>query len=179
MFILQTHHELMTDAKYHHCDAAKEYRFPVSLDHLLYLKKLTYLVTLDGDKATHVQPLTMVGDTCYLYVDKISIGALSALRLLLGPFRNTHKALFQIVCKPEGRDVAIPARYYGFAVPKEMATLEHLSKVMAEEVARIQLETIAELPEGQELVMQWSPDEDLAEYLIDNGFTFANVVYDL
>lgn len=179
MFILQTHHDIMTDLAYKDCKVAREYRYPVSFNHTLYLKDLTFLVTLDNDVPIGVQPLTHIGEICYVYVDKINAGILSELRLLLGPMKNIHKINFQIICKPEGRDVSIPALYYGFTVPKERATMEHLTQVMSEKVAQIQLDTISSLPEGQELVMQWSPKEDLADYFVGAGFVFANVTYEL
>lgn len=179
MFILQSHKEILTNEMYHDCKEANEYRFPVSFQHTLYLKDLPFLVTLENNVPVHVQPLTCIGDIFYIYVDRVTPGVLSSLRMLLNGYINIHKFNYQVVCKPEGRDVSIPALYYGFTIPKELSTMEHLTTVMSEKIAKTQLDTIASLKEGQELVMQWSPKEDLVDYFVDAGFNFANVTYQL
>lgn len=180
MFLIQSHKDLLTNSMYQDCEDAKQYRVPVSINHMEYLRKLSYLATIEDGVVTHVQALTAVDDTIYVYVDKISPQLINELRMVLRPGVVAAPGKFYVVCKPEGRDSRVPAVTYGFVIPKEMQSMEKLVPLIGRENAVAQLHFISQLDNPQhEAVMNMSPDEQLATQFVAAGLKFVNVFYPL
>lgn len=180
MFLLQTYKDLTSNFAYRDCPDAKEFLFPVSLNHLEYLRKLTYLATLENGKPVHVQKLTAVEGTVYLYVDKLTPGLLNELRMVLRPAIISSPGTFIAVCEPEGRDRSMQAVTFGFTVPPELRSMEKLAPLIGVPNAQIILDGIATITNPEhEYVMNWKGDEEMAEYFQENGLKFVNALYEL
>lgn len=180
MFILQKHHDIVTNPAYRDCADAKEFLAPVSIAHLNYLKKLTYLATFEDGKPVHVQKLTAVDNTVYLYVDKLTPKLLNELRMVVRPATLTYPGAFFAVCEPEGRDPSMEAVTFGFTVPPELRSIEKLAPLIGHPNAQIILEGIASVSNPQhEYVMNWKGDEEMAEYFQQHGLKFVSAFYAL
>lgn len=100
--------------------------------------------------------------------------------MVLRPHVLAGPGKFKVICKPEGRDLSVPAEYYGFTIPKEKQDLATLAALIGEDSAKRQLDVIATLVEGkQELVMQWTANEEMAHHFVVNGLQFVSVQYAL
>lgn len=179
MFILQTYKNITTNSAYRDCRDAHEFLYPVSLNHLEYLRKLTYMATFEDDKPVHIQKLTAVDDVVYIYVDKMSTQIHNELRMLLRGHAAKYGGEFIIVCKAAGRDTTIPAIHYSFSIPKAMESMEVLAPIIGEDNARRHLDGASGLTDDMVLCMQWKANEDLADYLTSEGIIFDQVMYAL
>lgn len=179
MFALQSYKDLTSNFAYRDCEEARSFIFPVSINHLEYVRHLTYLVTFEGSKPTHVQSLTAVDGTVYIYVDKISTQIRNELRMLLRGMAAKFDGEYIIVCKAAGRDPSIPALHYSFSIPKAMESMEVLAPIIGEDNARRHLDGVSGLTDDMVLCMQWKANEDLADYLTSEGIIFDQVMYAL
>ncbi|QVW28789.1 hypothetical protein pEaSNUABM8_00292 [Erwinia phage pEa_SNUABM_8] len=179
MFLLQTHTDILTNPIYRTCKEAKEFLFPVSMAHMEALRQRRYLATIENGVAVRLQMLTAVDNTIYIYVDKYSPLIEKELSMALRRDLHEYPGNFFVACEAEGRDRNMRAATFGFTIPEELQSLNALTPIIGEKNAREQMQFISQLQPGHELVMNWTPDELMAEHFTTMGLKFVTVFYPL